>query len=78
MPNRSVIVYIDEGQRWDRIKGHVGRNWKKYAVGAIGGGALLASPTLATKAGKIAHAGVKHVSHKFAPIGKALKTVASA
>jgi len=78
MPNRSVIVYIDEGQRWDRIKGHVGRNWKKYAVGAIGGGALLASPTLAAKTGKITNAGLKHVTSKFAPVKNALETVASA
>jgi len=78
MPNRSVITYIEEGERWDRIKGHVGRNWKKYAVGAIGGGALLASPTLAAKAGKITHAGVKHFSRKFAPVKNALETVASA
>ena len=33
--NRSVSLYfLDEGERWDKFKGHMGRNWGKYALGA--------------------------------------------
>ena len=52
--NRSVSLYfLDEGERWDKFKGHMGRNWGKYALGAaaVGGGALLANPALATRIG---------------------------
>jgi len=40
MPNRSVITYIEEGERWDKVKKHMKKNWKKYAVGAAAVGAI--------------------------------------
>jgi len=34
MPNRSVIVYIDEGQKIDAIKKHLKKHKRKYLLGA--------------------------------------------
>ena len=51
--NRSVSLYfLDEGV-FSSVGGHLKRNWKKYALGAaaVGGGALLANPALATRIG---------------------------
>jgi hypothetical protein len=49
--NRSVIVYCENLE--EGVLGHLKRNWKKYALGAaaVGTGAMIANPALATSAG---------------------------
>ena len=55
--NRSVVVYYENQELEEGIissvKGHLKRNWGKYALGAaaLGTGVMVANPALASQAG---------------------------
>jgi len=59
-----MISMINEGKKWDAVKGHVKKNWGKYAAGAVGLAAAGGATYAYKNPGKVGKA-IGNVKHKF-------------